>query len=287
MTVATPDPQVLAFALGVGVKTIAPTRGGDSHSAMLATLVDGRRVFVKYGADRATYAAEAHGLGWLAEAGALATPEVLSIGDEGSPFLALAFVAAGEEPTDFDERLGRGLAALHSFGAPSFGLAIANVMGRVPQDNRPLANWAAFYAERRLAPLVDRTRTSGALDPATARLVDQVIARMPELVGPDEPPARLHGDLWSGNVMCDRSGAPTIVDPAVYGGHREIDLAMLRLFGGPGPRCFAAYHEAFPVAEGAMRRVPLYQLYPLLIHVAMFGAGYAPSVRRAAAAVLT
>jgi fructosamine-3-kinase len=96
----------------------------------------------------------------------------------------------------------------------------------------------------------------------------------------------LHGDLWAGNVMCSATGEPLLVDPAVYGGHREIDLAMLQLFGGPGPRCFAAYDEAYPLAAGVRDRVPLYQLYPLLIHVAMFGASYASSVRRAAEACL-
>src|SRR5687768_4810885 len=125
----------LAQALGVQVVHAAPTRGGDSHEAMKADLADGRRVFVKHGADAATYEAEAHGLAWLAEADALAIPEVLAVGPEHAPFLAIAFVETGAEPSDFDERLGRELAALHRFGAPSFGLARANVMGRVPQDN--------------------------------------------------------------------------------------------------------------------------------------------------------
>ncbi|HET6585283.1 MAG TPA: fructosamine kinase family protein [Nannocystaceae bacterium] len=276
----------LARELGVAVVRADATRGGDSHRAIAATLADGRRVFVKHGADAATYAAEAHGLAWLADARALATPEVLAVGDDNAPYLAIAFVDTGAESRDYDERLGRALAALHRFGAPAFGLARPNVMGRVPQDNRPLPTWAEFYAERRLAPLVQRTRDDGALDETTARAVDDVIARMPALVGPDEPPARLHGDLWSGNVMCSSSGAPVLVDPAVYGGHREIDLAMLRLFGGPGPRFFAAYDEAFPLAPGVADRVPLYQLYPLLVHVAMFGASYTAQVRRAARALL-
>lgn len=276
----------LSRTLGVAVVHASATRGGDSHSAIEVSLADGRRVFVKHGADAATYAAEAHGLAWLAEAHALATPEVLAVGDDAAPYLAIAFVDSGREARDYDERLGRGLAALHRFGAPTFGLLRANVMGRVPQDNRPLPTWAEFYAERRLAPLVQRTRDDRTLDETTARAVEDVIARMPALVGSDEPPARLHGDLWSGNVMCSSAGDPVLVDPAVYGGHREIDLAMLRLFGGPGPRCFAAYDEAFPLAPGVADRVPLYQLYPLLIHVAMFGASYTAQVRRAAKAML-
>jgi fructosamine-3-kinase len=276
----------LARALDVQIVRTDAARGGDSHLAMAATLADGRRVFVKHGADAATYAAEADGLAWLAEAGALATPAVLAIGPADAPFLALDFVDSGPAPADWDEQLGRGLAALHRFGAPAFGLARPNVMGRIPQDNRPLAGWAEFYGERRLGPLVRRTRDDGSLDAATARAVEDVITRLPALVGADEPPARLHGDLWSGNVMCGRSGSPVLVDPAVYGGHREIDLAMLRLFGGPGPRCFAAYDEVYPLAPGVADRVPLYQLYPLLIHVAMFGSSYTAQVRRAAKAML-
>jgi len=274
----------VARALGHAVTDTRPVGGGDSNVATAMTLADGRRVFVKSGADRSTYEAEADGLRWLAAPAVIATPQVLAVGTD-MPFLALAFVETGREPPDFDERLGRALAALHRSGAPGFGLDRANVMGRVPQDNRPCASWPEFYAERRLLPLVRRTRDAGTLDAATARAVEAVAARLPALCGMAEPPARLHGDLWSGNVMCDASGDPVIVDPAVYGGHREIDLAMLRLFGGPSTRCFAAYDEAFPLAPGVADRVPLLQLYPLLIHVAMFGASWAAAVRRAADAM--
>jgi len=276
--------DAVARALGHAVTDARPVGGGDSNVATAMTLADGRRVFVKSGADRSTYEAEADGLRWLAAPAVIATPQVLAVGTD-MPFLALAFVETGREPPDFDERLGRALAALHRSGAPGFGLHRANVMGRVPQDNRPCASWPEFYAERRLLPLVRRTRDAGTLDAATARAVEAVAARLPALCGMAEPPARLHGDLWSGNVMCDASGDPVIVDPAVYGGHREIDLAMLRLFGGPSTRCFAAYDEAFPLAPGVADRVPLLQLYPLLIHVAMFGASWSAAVRRAADAM--
>jgi fructosamine-3-kinase len=109
---------------------------------------------------------------------------------------------------------------------------------------------------------------------------EQLFARVPALVGPPEPPARLHGDLWGGNLMHDAGGAPCLVDPAVYAGHREIDLAMMRLFGGFGARVFAAYEEAYPLAPGSLDRVPLYQLYPLMVHVNLFGGGYAGQVER-------
>ena len=113
------------------------------------------------------------------------------------------------------------------------------------------------------------------------RLASQLLGQLPQIVGPDEPPARLHGDLWGGNWICAENGDPVLIDPAVYGGHRDIDLAMMRLFGGFGDRVFAAYRESYPLAEGSEERVPLYQLYPLLVHLNLFGTGYAGQVERA------
>jgi fructosamine-3-kinase len=113
-----------------------------------------------------------------------------------------------------------------------------------------------------------------------ARRLDRLIERIPQLVGPNEPPARLHGDLWSGNVLCDEHGSPVLIDPAVYGGHREVDLAMMRLFGGFSDAVFDAYDAAYPLQPGHEERVALYQLYPLLAHVNLFGAGYVPQVER-------
>jgi fructosamine-3-kinase len=110
---------------------------------------------------------------------------------------------------------------------------------------------------------------------------DALFGCLTERVGPDEPPARLHGDLWGGNLHVDEEGRPCLIDPAVYGGHREMDLAMMRLFGGFSPRVFAAYHEAYPLAPGWEDRVPLYQLYPLMVHVNLFGRGYVGSVEGA------
>jgi fructosamine-3-kinase len=277
----------LADALGDSVVEAHPLGGGDINDAYEATLGRGRRLFVKtnLAAPRAMFPAEARGLAWLAEARALRIPEVVAVSTEageGAPFLALELVGAGARARDFDERLGRGLASLHRFGAPRFGLDHDNFVGRLPQANAPTGGvWADFYRTRRLEAQLRRAADAGL---ASARMkggFERLFAALPDLVGPGEPPSRLHGDLWGGNLLCDDAGAPCLIDPAVYGGHREIDLAMMRLFGGFGERVFAAYDEAWPLSDGHERRVPLYQLYPLMVHLNLFGGGYAGSVEAA------
>jgi fructosamine-3-kinase len=181
---------------------------------------------------------------------------------------------SAEPHRDHDEVLGQGLAAVHACSPERFGLAQDNWLAGIPQDNRASADWPSFYVERRLRPLLEAIAARGLASTRLRRGFDRVFAQMPALCGPSEPPARLHGDLWSGNAITDSSGAPVLIDPAVYGGHREIDLAMMKLFGGFSARCFDAYHEAYPLAEGHQDRVALYQLYPLLAHVRLFGHSY-------------
>jgi fructosamine-3-kinase len=143
-------------------------------------------------------------------------------------------------------------------------------------------DWPTFYAERRLRPLVRIAHERGALTATGERAVERVCERLAELAGPAEPPARLHGDLWSGNVLADAHGRPWLIDPSAYGGHREVDLAMLRLFGAPAERLFAAYAEVAPLAAGWEERVALWQLLPLLVHAVLFGGSYASAAERAA-----
>jgi fructosamine-3-kinase len=270
----------LAQLLGADVRAARPLSGGDINQAYAVELGDGRRVFVKTNARApgGMFAAEARGLAWLAEAKALRVPAVLAASEE---LLALELVAEGRPARDFDERLGRGLAALHRFGAPAFGLDHDNFIGRLPQANPPLPSWPAFYRTRRLEAQLRRAAGAGLASARMRSGFERLFARLDDLCGPAEPPARLHGDLWGGNLLCDDGGAPVLIDPAVYGGHREIDLAMMRLFGGFGARVFAAYDEAFPLADGHEERVPLYQLYPLMVHVNLFGGGYVGSVEAA------
>ena len=280
--------EAIARALGTAVRSGRAVSGGDINQAEELTLADGRVVFAKTNgrADPAMFPAEARGLGWLAEAGALRVPRVLAVSGEPPSFLVLERIVPGRRRPDFDEALGRGLAALHRFGAPEFGLDHDNFIGRLPQSNRPAPTWAEFYRSRRIEPQLRLAADEGLASPRMLRGGERLLAAMEELVGPPEPPARLHGDLWGGNLLVDETGAPCLIDPAVHGGHRELDLAMMRLFGGFGGRVFDAYHEAHPLAPGHDERVPLYQLYYLLVHVNLFGGSYVASVERALDAVI-
>jgi fructosamine-3-kinase len=266
----------LAHAVGSGVADTRSVSGGDINSAFRATLDDGRAVFVKHrdGMPADVYRAEADGLTWLRDANALRIPEVVAVGDDDPTFLALEWIDSAAPAADHDERLGRGLAALHRAGAASFGDREDNWIATIPQTNAPSPDWPTFYAERRLEPLTRQAVEQGLLPGSTRDHLERLTERLPGLCGPEEPPARLHGDLWGGNAITGPAGEPALIDPAVYGGHREMDLAMMRLFGGFSSRVFDAYNEAWPLEPGHEDRVKLYQLYPLLVHVLLFGGSY-------------
>jgi fructosamine-3-kinase len=276
----------VASALGASVMRAEPLSGGDINAAYQLELDDGRRIFAKTNARAPAgfFAAEARGLAWLADARALRVPEVLGHGgggDGGSPFLLLEWVESGARSRDFDERLGARLASLHRAGAPGFGLDHDNFIALLPQSNRSEPTWAEFYRNRRLLPLLERARGRGLTDVSLDGSFDRLLPRLEQLVGPPEPVARLHGDLWGGNLQVDAAGQPVLIDPAVYGGHREVDLAMMRLFGGFGPRVFDAYAASYPLEPGHRERVALYQLYPLLVHLCSFGMGYLAQLKSA------
>ena len=280
---------------GSRVAAARPVAGGDVNAAFRVDLADDRALFVKHAPDapEGAYRIEAAGLAWLAEAKALRTPAVVALGNAtGSRFLALEWID-GAAPVGAAragasaESFGRALAALHLHGAPCFGLGEDNLIAGLPQPNGPCDTWADFYAERRLEPLARRAVARGRLAAGFLTRLDRLRPRLAELCGPAEPPARLHGDLWSGNAAIDGAGAPVVFDPAVHGGHREIDLAMMRLFGGFPDATFAAYAEVHPLADGHGERVELFQLAPILVHVCLFGGGYARSAERIVARYLT
>lgn len=282
------------MSLPPGARDARPVGGGDINEAFAVVLRDGSKAFVKTraGAAPGEYAAEAVGLRWLAEPGALRTPRVLDV-DDG--YLALQWIEPGQLDADGEDELGRGLAATHMACAPRFGRfaeARGGGHGEADEDvawlaslrlsNQPAADWPTFYAERRLRPLARLARDRDQLEAAGLEAIERVCERMAQLTGPPEAPARLHGDLWQGNVLADGRGRPWLIDPSAYGGHREVDLAMLALFGSCSPRVLAGYQAVAPLADGWQERVGLYQLLPLLVHALLFGGAYRAQAERTA-----
>lgn len=265
--------------------SLEPLGPGVHHT----TLGDGREVVVKSGGHGQT-AVEAEGLRWLTVPGGPPLPEVLAHDDR---WLVITAVPAGRASPAGAEQFGRELATLHAAGASAFGEAPAvdGWIGTAPMRNVAAPHWPAWYAEHRVQAYLRRAD----LAPSDAAAVDRVCERIDELAGPAEPPARLHGDLWSGNVLPGADGRLWLIDPAAHGGHRETDLAMLALFGAPHlDRVLAAYDEAAPLAAGWRERVPLHQLFPLLVHAVLFdgdhearrGGGYGARAGAAARAAL-
>ena len=287
------NPALLAALtthLGRSGPTLTRVAGGDINEAYEARWPGGDRLFIKTrkGLAGDAYRTEADGLRWLAEARALRIPKIVAQSAPGDAiaFLALEHMARTAPALDHDDRLGDGLAALHAAGAPGFGHAEDNWIASLPQSNRGHGTWSAFYAEERVLPLVRRAIDGGHAPASWAALGDRLAARLPELAGPPEPPARLHGDLWSGNVITDSRGQPVLIDPAVYGGHREVDLAMLALFGGLSPRVVTAYEARTPLAAGWKARTRLWQICPLLVHTILFRGSYVDAAEAAIRAYL-
>lgn len=276
----------LARLTGVPVRELRPAGSQHQWDHYRVLLADGREAFVKAARDGlpGVFEAEARGLAWLAAAAAAPLPEVLGW-DEAT--LAVSWVPAQAPSAGAAERFGRELAATHAAGAAEFGAPWQGFIASLPLPNEPGAAWPDWYASQRLLPYLRRAADAGTLAPAGARLVEQVISRIGELAGPPEPPSRIHGDCWSGNVLWS-GGRGWLIDPAAHGGHRETDLAMLALFGAPFlDRILAGYQEAAPLADGWRARVPLHQLHPLLVHVCLFGAGYLDGALSAARAALS
>ncbi|MEV6374231.1 fructosamine kinase family protein [Micromonospora musae] len=270
-----------------------PVSGGDICAASRLTLDDGHSIFTKTWPERTDrpapdgfFTAEAAGLQWLRDAAAVPVPEVIVALPE---LLALDWVEPGEPTAEAAERLGRDLAALHRAGAQSFGAPWNGFIGALPQDNTPgHGPWSQWFANRRLTPYLRRSVENGALTAAEISVVEKVVERIGEFGG-DEPPARIHGDLWPGNVLWAADERAWLVDPAAHGGHRETDLAQLALFGGTPylDRILDAYQQVWPLADGWRERVPLHQLHLLLVHSALFGATYRDAVNRTARSALT
>jgi fructosamine-3-kinase len=270
-------------ALGARVRAAASVHGGDVAISYRVDLDDGRRVFAKTHASPPPlfFSTEASSLEWLGEAKAVAVPAVLAVSDDAPAHLVLEWIDEGRAQPGTDPELGAALAALHLIGAPCYGRLDRRTTGSRALPNDPSDTWAEFYARCRLLPLARLAGEAGALAPNVITNLETVAGRLDRFGAADEPPARLHGDLWAGNRLVDTSGRNWLIDPAAHGGHREFDLAMMRLFGGFGPSCFAAYAERHPLAAGWEDRVALHQIAPLVVHAIKFGGGYVGAARAA------
>jgi len=250
--------------------------------AYCVTLDNGERLFAKTHRRAPTgfFLTEASGLAWLREPRAVQIPQVLAVSDDPA-FLLLEWIEPGQAHPSTDHELGLELADLHQSGAPCFGREDRRTTGSRSLPNEPYPTWAQHFQANRLEPLIALAAGENALPSATLRMLEDVGARLDDFQSVDEPPARLHGDLWAGNRLVDATGKSWLIDPAAHGGHREFDLAMMRLFGGYSEACFSAYQEAFPLSEGWERRISLHQLAPLVVHAIKFGGGYAEATRQA------
>ena len=213
---------------------MVPLGGGDVADAYRVFLDSGVEVFAKtkVNAVPGFFTTEAAGLAWLREADAVSVPTLLAVSDD-PPLLVLEWIDSGDPISSTEVDLGRDLARLHQTGAPCFGREDRRSTGSRGLPNEPTGSWAEFYAEQRLLPLARLARDARALPDHTIEALEAVTLRMDALAGPPESPARLHGDLWGGNRLVGAGGVSWLIDPACFGGHREFDLSMMRLFGEP------------------------------------------------------
>ena len=278
---AAPADLIAAWRPEAAIRSSRPVGGGCINNGRVLELTDDTRVFLKSNSHAAPdmFAAEAHGLSLLAVAGVIRVPRPLALASNGT-MLLLEHIEPGQRAAVGERDLGRRLAELHrSARAALPGLDRDNYLGTTRQTNGGPTDWFAFFGTNRLVYLADKLAAAGGPDlrDATARLA----GRLPELLPQvdDAEPSLLHGDLWAGNVMFDRGGAPVLIDPAVSYGHREADLAMTALFGGFGRELYTAYQESWPLEPGYRDRFALYNLYHVLNHALLFGGGYAAQAR--------
>lgn len=264
---------------GVNIKGVA---GGDINAAFCATTPKGEKYFIKVndaGRFPGMFQQERIGLDALRTHSNFIVPQVIDSGVvAGWQYLMLEWMEKGSPNPGFWEDFGRKLAVMHKKPQPWFGWESDNYMGSLPQKNKKFLNWADFYTECRVMPLVKQLVEAGSFTSKEIRGAERFCRRLPEIFV-EEPPSLLHGDLWAGNYSVHTNGKPVIFDPAVYYGHREMDIGMTKLFGGYENGFYDAYHQEHPLPGGWHNRLKYTQLYPLLVHALLFGGYYVGRVR--------
>lgn len=256
--------------------------GGSINQAAKVTLTNGQNCFLKWNttADPRMFSVEEKGLNLLASADtAIKIPAVIATGqtDDNTGYLLQEFIEEGTPKPDSATHFGHSLAQLHQHHEEQYGLDHHNYIGRLPQSNTWHKNWEDFFIQERMKPQLKLATDSGKLGSDTIAHFEAMFKKLADIF-PDEPPSLLHGDLWGGNYFFDSNGKATIFDPAVYYGHREIELAFTHLFGGFPSNFYNAYKESYPLAAGFPQRKDIYNLYPLLVHTNLFGGSYARQV---------
>ncbi|RIW16385.1 ketosamine-3-kinase [Algoriphagus lacus] len=230
--------------------------------------------------ERNILAKESEGLQKLRKSTFLKIPQTFGHGRiEDYNYLLSEYIHSSRQQLEYWEDLGLGLAHLHLNNAKEFGLDSDNYIASLHQKNHPTENWLDFFIEQRLEPMLGKAYFDR-LIPLDFLKKFQAIYSQLESLFPKEKPALLHGDLWSGNVICDQEGKPCLIDPAIYYGHREMDLAFSRLFGGFDSRFYEAYESIVPLEPEFESRMGIYNLYPLLVHLNLFGTAYLPGIEK-------
>ena len=265
----------------VRIFSFLPLSGGDINSAVKVETSHGN-FFLKWNdSDRfpEMFRKESKGLNLLRATNCIRIPEVIKVADAGDfSFLMLEFIDTGSAHTESYKILGEGLASLHSNSQNYFGLDHDNYIGSLSQSNKKHDDWISFFTEERIAPQIRLAFDANLIDKAVLSTAERLFKHVNEIF-PDEVSALLHGDLWSGNYLMDDQANPCLIDPAVYYGHREMDIAMTKLFGGFPTQFYESYHSAFPLEKDWEKRIEICNLYPLLVHVNLFGSSYVRQVK--------
>jgi protein-ribulosamine 3-kinase len=280
------DPSFITAVAGkilnTSVTGFRPASGGCiNHGGELIT--DQGSYFIKWN-DLERYPgmfrAEAKGLQLLRAGKCVDVPEVIRVHEEaGQQVIVMQFIQAASPQKNYWSRLGEQLAALHRHSNEQFGLDHDNYIGSLPQRNTAHSSWVEFFMHERLGVQLELAERNGLTDSRVRIRFDRLYNNLADIF-PEETPALLHGDLWSGNLMVNHKGEPCLIDPAVYYGHREAELAFTQLFGGFSNAFYDAYHNTFPLVPGFQNRVEIYNLYPLLVHANLFGESYLNQVNR-------
>jgi fructosamine-3-kinase len=263
------------FGNDIEVSSVSPVAGGCINKTSRVKTNQGD-FFVKVNSieQQDLFTKEEKGLGLLRKYSSINIPASFDVGTfDGKTYLILEWIENGIQNDDFWHAFGQRLAQQHRISNSKFGLDHDNHIGKLPQTNTEHNNWSDFFIQERLQPQIRLAQNSGVIDHGVLDKFELLFSKLSSLI-PNEPPALLHGDLWSGNFLCGLGSVPFIFDPAVYFGHRETEMAFTSLFGGFDPKFYDAYSEVFPLAPGFDSRIDIHNLYPLLVHVNLFGPSY-------------